>query len=295
MEASDFVASELGIVNRQIEFRQYTAAEKAALATQYTPAQIAVIEAGEAAVDPNDLAKQATIREDSMGLPYLDDLSEIHPVVDKPIRAPESNHDPNLRLKNKGELVKDIAHWLTNQSKEPEKLDWIKFSDDLRLTVGKEEAERNSPSSLSPELPVIQGLKPAEPERREEGSPLGNEIDPATRRLMKQTGYTWQEINTFRRKILVMRRVVNMTRMGRVQSLYFLSVAGNQKGLMGIGEGKSGISENARQKSMHDAIRNLKPIHRYEGRTTYGDLKAKVGGTELEIMTRTPGMSFFEA
>lgn len=280
-------ASQLGLVRKTTadDFPPYSAAEKAALSKQYSPAQIAAIEAGEAAVDPNDLACQATLREDPMALEYLDDMSEIHPVVDKPVRAPESNIDPNLRLKDQDELAGDLASWVMNLPQDADRLDWMKFSDNLRLTVGKEEAERNPPSSLAPELPKIDGLKP-----RSAVTDGGVEIDAATRRLMLQTGYSPQQIRRFRLKILVMRRVTNQTKMGKVASIYYLTVAGNERGLLGIGEGKSTEQEEAKQQAKNAAIRNLQPIPRYEERTIFGDVKAKVGGTELVLMTRPPGM-----
>ncbi len=285
-------ASKLGLVPKVTadDFPPYSAAEKVALAKRYTAAQIVAIEAGEAAIDPDDLASQATIREDPMGLEYIDDLSEIHPVVDKPVRAPESNYDPNLRLKDKDELAKDLTNWIMSLPKDPqklEKLDWMKFSDNLRLTVGKEEAERNPRSSLAPELPKIDGLK------SRSGEKDGNEeIDPGTRRLMLQTGYSARQIRKFRIKQLVVRRVNNQTRLGRVQSTYFLMVAGNGRGLLGIGEGKSTEPDEAKKQAALAAVRNLRPVPRYEERTIYGDVKGKVGGTELTLMTRHPGMSF---
>lgn len=282
-------ASKLGIKNGKVEFPPYSAAERAALAKQYTPAQIAAIEAGEAAVDPDDLAGQATIREDTMVLPYLDDLSKIHPVVDKPIRAPESNYDPNLRLKKPGELLDDFANWMSNQPGQPEKEDFLKFTDGLRLTVGMEEAERNPRSSLAPELPVIDSLKPRQltQQEREEG-----EIDPATRRTMLQTGLSAHEIKRFRVKTLVQHKVVNQTRLGKAFKNYILVATGNQSGVLGIGEAKASNQMRARKQATLNAIRNMRPVARYENRTIFGDLHAKVGGTELLLMTRPPGKYF---
>ena len=267
------------------DFSPYSDAEKAALANQYTPDQWAAIEAGEAAIDPADLAQQAAIREDSMALEYIDDLAYIHPVVDKPVRAPESNFDPNLRLKEGDELVDDLAHWVQNLPPDADRLDWIKFRDNVRLTVGKEEAERNPRSSLAPELPEIPGY------RERFGVKDGVEdIDPAMRRLMRQTGYSVRTIRKFRFKQLVTRKVVNQTRLGKVVSMYYLTVAGNGKGMIGIGEGKSTEVETGKMQAQLAAIRNLTPIPRYEDRTIYGDVTAKVGATELVLMNRAPGI-----
>lgn len=267
-------------------FPRYSEAEKEALAKTYTPAQIASIEAGEAAIDENDLANQAAFREDSMGLNYIDDLSKIHPLVDKPIRAPKSNYDPNLRLKGKEELADDLTNWVRSLPEDVSDQDWTDFDDNLRLTVGKEEAERNSPSSLAPEIPKLRGFGTSPIEKDEKA-----EISPALRRLMLQTGYTVGEIRRFRVKHLVTRRVVNLTKLGKIQSLYHLSVAGNGKGLLGFGEAKSAQVEGAKDQSLMNAIRSMRPIPRYEGRTIFGDVRGKVGGTELELMSRPPGRS----
>lgn len=267
------------------DLKPYSKDEWKALAQIYTPEQLQAIEAGEAAIDRDDLMRQGALREDSFALPYFEDLSQVHPVVDKPIRAPESNYDPNLRYKEEDELLDDIVEWGKNLPEDPEqleRLDWIKFRDNVRLTVGKEEAERNPRSYIAPELPTIKGLRRRSSE---------DDIDPTVRRLMLQTGYSTETIYSFRVKLLVMHRVVNQTRMGKVQSLYYLAIAGNGKGLLGIGEGKSTEAEDGRKQASWAAIRNMVPIPRYENRTIFGDVKGKVGATEVEVMSRPPGRS----
>ncbi|KAL8661924.1 MAG: hypothetical protein Q9168_008331 [Polycauliona sp. 1 TL-2023] len=284
-------ASDLGLIKKNEaqkhlsakDLRPYSEEEKATLAKRYTPEQLAAIETGEAAVDLNDLVEQGAAREDPMKLRYLDDFSTIHPVVDKPVRAPEENYDPNLRYKTEDELTQDLAEWVKNDMPEdPKRLDWMKFVDNTRLTVGKPEAELNPRSSLAPEIPRMGILKRNIPGGEEE-------IDPSTRRLMRQTGFDFKEIRRFRVKNLVSHRVVNQTRLGKISSQYFLTVAGNGKGLIGIGEGKSAEPDEARQQAKNAAIRNMQPIPMYEGRTIFGDVKGKVSATEVELMTRPPG------
>ncbi|MCJ1229534.1 28S ribosomal protein S5, mitochondrial [Toensbergia leucococca] len=275
--------------------KPYTDSEKKLLAERYTPDQLVAIEAGEAAVDPNDLVTQGAIRIDPFALPYIDDLSIIRPVVDKPIRAPESNYDPNQRFKDEDEIAEDIANWAqslpeidpnSKSAEEDAALEWRKFFDKQRLTVGKPEAELNPRSSLAPAIPKLADYKRIYGAAATSGA---EEVDVPTRRLMLQTGYTAREIRQFRTKILLEHRVVNQTRMGKISSVYFLAVAGNQKGLLGIGEGKAAEPEDARRQATMAAIRTLQPIPRYEYRTIYGDVKGKVGATELELMTRPPG------
>lgn len=267
-------------------FKPYSDEDKVKLREFYTPAQLAAVEAGEAAVNPKDLAEQATLREDPFAFEYIDDFAKIHPVIDKAVRAPEENYDPKLRFKTEDEIAEDFAKFVQDLPEEATRLDYMKFRDNLRLTVGKEEAERNPRSSLAPSIPKgLDGLK--QPGAAKVGEA---DIDPAMKRLMRQTGFSLDEIKKFRVKNLVLHRVVNQTRLGKIQSMYYLTVAGNGRGLLGIGEGKSTEPEDARRQAHFNAIRNVQPIPRYEDRTIFGDVKVKIGAVELELMTRPPGI-----
>ena len=270
-------------------YKPYTAEEKEALKKKYTQAQLAAIEAGEEAVDPEDLATQGTVRVDPFALQYLDDLSQIVPVIDKPVRAPESNYDPNLRLKTEDEMAEDLANWMQDLPDNPDKVEWMKFLDQNRLTVGKEEAELNPRSALAPDIPKL--TDPSLGRKVASGDSEG-ENDPHIQRLMKQTGFKPGQIRRFKVKNLVCHRVVNQTRMGKISSQYFLTVAGNGNGLLGIGEGKAAEPEDARRQAHMAAIRNMQPITRYENRTIYGEVEGKVGAVELKLSARPPGMIF---
>lgn len=108
-------------------------------------------------------------------------------------------------------------------------------------------------------------------------------------RLSQQTGMSLDEIGKLQTKVLVTHRVVNQTRMGKIQSLYFLSVAGNGRGMVGIGEGKAAEDEDGRRQARMNAIRNMKPVPRYENRTIYGEVEAKVGASIVQLSARPPG------
>ncbi|KAL2069557.1 hypothetical protein VTL71DRAFT_14236 [Oculimacula yallundae] len=123
---------------------------------------------------------------------------------------------------------------------------------------------------------------------------LEKEADPRDpdglyNRLIKQTGLTLDEIYGYKIKILVRHRVVNMTRLGRVMSVYVLAVAGNEHGVLGIGEAKGQEQEETQQNARIAAIRNMQPIPRYEERTIFGDVNGKVSATEVTLMARPPG------
>jgi small subunit ribosomal protein S5 len=139
-------------------------------------------------------------------------------------------------------------------------------------------------SALAPEVPKFD-----DPRIRWKSS---DDDDPAAaglKRLALQTGYSTEQIRKFRVKNLVVHRVVNQTRMGKIASEYNLTIAGNGAGLLGIGEGKSAEPEDSRRQAMLNAIRNMKPIHRYEDRTIYGEVKGKVGAVEVHLSSRPPG------
>jgi small subunit ribosomal protein S5 len=139
-------------------------------------------------------------------------------------------------------------------------------------------------SALAPEVPKFD-----DPRIRWKTS---DDDDPAAaglKRLALQTGYDTDQLKKFRVKNLVVHRVVNQTRMGKIASEYNLTIAGNGAGLLGIGEGKSAEPEDSRRQAMLNAIRNMKPIHRYEDRTIYGEVKGKVGAVEVHLSSRPPG------
>ena len=231
---------------------------------------------------------------------YYDELTKIDPVVDKPVRAPMTNIDDNARLKTDAELEADFVkfmHEIPDPKHENDYDDelWEKFDKNLRLTVGREEAERNPPTAMAPDLPKYADPKPQRPKPRDGGDdsarPDRQIVSPALLQLMQMTGYDQRELSRLRVKTVIQHRVVNQTRLGKIQKMYCLSVAGNGQGLIGVGEGKSAEGSQAVIQSQYRAIRNMIPILRYEDRTIYGDLSAKVSATELELYARPPGMS----
>jgi small subunit ribosomal protein S5 len=279
-------APHLGL-NSTEDVKPYTDEQVKLLKEKYTPEQLAAIEAGEAAIEPEDLVNQARIRNDPMRLNYLDDLATIRPTIDKPIRNPHTNYDPNWRYKTEDEIVEDLGRWVKEfrniPSTEPEgtdrpsRLDWWKFYDNLRVTVGKEESELAPRSSLAPTIPKMkpQGTTPKWEQDMEKS---------VTEIIM-----TRPELKGVRTKVLVSHRVVNQTRLGKIASQYYLAIAGNGNGLLGIGEGKSAEDVDASKQAQMAAIRNMVPIPRYEGRTIFGEVKGKVGAVELKLIAKPPG------
>lgn len=280
-------------------FQPYSEEEKKALAEEYTPEQMAAVEAGEAAIDPKDMADQFGVRRDPMTLRYLDDLSVIEPGVDRHVRAPKSNSDYNVAFKTDDDFVDDFARFFSQMPENVNVGEWVQFLETLRVTKGKEENELNPHSALVPDFfqpgETLSGEKPEERPRIFELEQPGSQnkesdsMTDALKKLLMSTGYTTSEIKALRTKILVQHSVTNQTRLGKIRSIYVLSIAGNGHGLLGLGEAKSQEGTDAQTQSRYRAIRNMQPIPRYEDRTIFGDVKGKVGATELQLMTRPPG------
>lgn len=281
------------------DFKQYTEEEKKHLLEEYTEDQVAAILAGEEAIDSKDLAEQFAIRRDPMKLYYLDDFSTIEPGVDKHVRAPESNSDFNATLKTEDDFAEDFAKFFEEMPENATAADWVRFTENLRLTKGKEENERNPSSFLVPELfqngetltngPVENEAEDGKSADKAKSDQPTEEITEALRKLMHSTGYSTSQIRGFKVKTLVSHSVVNQTRLGKVRRQYCLSIAGNGNGLLGIGEAKSEEVADANLQSRYRAIRNMQPILRYENRTIFGDVQGKVGAVELKLMHRPPG------
>ena len=280
--------------------KPYSEEERKILRERYSEAQIAALEAGESSISPEDLVNQASRRTDHWSLRYFDDLSKIDAVVDEPERAPYSNFDPNSRLKSEEELDREFGQLLDGLPPNATFKDYKDLDMRVRLTTGKEEAERNPRSALASALfeenemfnsegEVVTRKKTA-PKKQDGGrANREEEATPAIMRLMQMTGYDQRQISGFRVKTIITHGVVNQTRLGKIRKQYFLTIAGNQNGLIGIGEAKAEETNEARLQSQYRAIRNMRPILRYEKRTIFGDVKGKVGATELEIFNRPPG------
>lgn len=118
----------------------------------------------------------------------------------------------------------------------------------------------------------------------------GEEEDGSkVKELAQLTGLSVAYLETLKVRELVSHRVTNQTRLGKIAKKYVLSVAGDGNGMVGIGEASSTVSELASRLSQYQAIKNMRPIPRYENRTIYGDVVHKFGAAEVSLMSRPPG------
>jgi small subunit ribosomal protein S5 len=306
-------AEDMGLVSRPTKegLRPYEAEEKTELSKRYTPEQMRVIEAGEEAVDVEDIRTQGMFRNDPFRLPYLDDLSIIRPVIDK--RLPEKNTWPeNSRWNDDRESLEEFNRWMS-KALDAEHRPYRKVPEDGSETIddalpaaadlnfaraefrkymesapGVTGQGSQGTSTLAPALPKIASMK-GQYQNLKEADPR----DPEGKQdfLIKQTGMSLDEIMDLKSKVLVNHRVVNQTRLGKIQSMYCLVVAGDGNGRLGIGEGKAIEPDEARDKAKRNAIRSMQPIPRYENRTIFGEVEGKVAACEVKLMARPPGMS----
>lgn len=292
--------------------------EDGSLPQNYSPEQRAAIEAAKKFDTLKHLKTyRGGMRTGPYKLNYFDDLTKIDPVIDKAVRQPMTNIDDNQRLKTEDDFAEDFIEQAmkeypmeTHRDEDGnEYLDsvipdneWENFDRNIRLTKGRIEAELQAPSALAPDLPMLnppkkkqasgKGRRRDDAEEEEQQQNRSQEtLSPALITLMQMTGYSKKEIAQIRVKALVRHGVSNQTRLGKIHRSYVLSVAGNGNGMVGIGEGKSSEASDALMQSQYRAIRSMQPILRYEDRTIFGEVKAKVSATELELYPRAPGMS----
>jgi small subunit ribosomal protein S5 len=312
-------ADDLKLLNQAAEYPEYDTSETSLLAKKYTPSQIAAIKAAESAIDARDVVTQGQQRTDPWQLIYEDDLAEVDPVTDKrPRLGPEDiEGKKTFRLANEVERDEAVAH-IANENLAKMYPDGIPEgqldpAQEQRLQDAMEAAltqaaldprasyTSNNPAALraladprhsvvAPDLPRLENRMARQTRRLS----TEEEEDPRQKRLLQYLGWDKQKLRSIRVKTLVVHGVTNQTRMGKIRSLYYLTIAGNQDGLLGVGEGKSVEPEEGRKQSIMSAIRNMRPVPRYENRTTFGDLEQKVGATKVQLFSRPPGMTFHQ-
>jgi small subunit ribosomal protein S5 len=136
-------------------------------------------------------------------------------------------------------------------------------------------------------VPGVEGLYKSAADPEDEGQDDGGHYQE----IKRLTGMTLKDIQSIYRKVLVTRWVSNQTRLGKVRSTSVVAIAGNGNGRLGLGIAKSTEAGLAAETAQLLAIRNMKPIRRYENRTVFGNVKAKVSGTVVELFSRPPGTS----
>jgi small subunit ribosomal protein S5 len=309
-------ADDLKLLNQaaEVQYPKYDTSETNLLAKKYSPSQIAAIQAAESAIDPRDFITQGQRRTDPWRLPYEDDLAEVDPVTDKRIRLGPHDIPGKLSLRLANEVERDDAiSRIANETLaklypdgfpegELDEAQEQQMQDALEAALSQAALDpratytSNNPAALeaiadprysliAPDLPRLENRMARQTRRLS----TEEEEDPRQKRLLQYLGWPKVKLRSIRVKTLVTHSVTNQTRMGKIRSMYYLTIAGNQDGLLGVGEGKSVEPEEGRKQSIMSAIRNMRPVPRYENRTTFGDLERKVGATKVQLFARPPG------
>ena len=277
-------ASDMGLVTDQKAsselFRPYKVEEKEALPKGYSPEQLRAIEAAEEAIGTDDLNDQGVIRSDLYGPkePIFDDLSVVRPIIDHRIS------DGSI-----GRAFGDLPNTVPEPPEPPENWDDPEFAKKVQEYVDRQrEIGRTEKMRREPDLYVgAMG-------RKKQNTPEEDEYDERDpegvyNRLRKKTGLTLDDIMDLKMKVLVKHRVVNQTRLGKIQSMYYLAIAGNGDGRLGIGEAKGIEDEEVMNNAKIAAILAMQPIPRYEKRTIFGEVEGKVSAVQVKLMSRPPG------
>jgi small subunit ribosomal protein S5 len=311
-------AEDLKLLNQaaEVEYPKYDTSETALLEKRYSASQIAAIKAAESAIDTRDFITQGQRRTDVWRLPYEDDLAEVDPVTDK--RPTLSREDiqgrmPMIRLTNPVErdaaisrvanetLAKMYPDGLPEGQLTPEQEKQLQGAIEAAISQGALDPRATYTSDENPAaletLPdprhsvVLPSLPRLDNRMAKQTRRLSTEEeeDPRQKRLLQYLDWDKTKLKSIRVKTLVQHSVTNQTRMGKIRSMYYLTIAGNGDGLLGVGEGKSVEPEEGRKQSVMSAIRNMKPVPRYENRTIFGDLEMKVGATKVQLFSRPPG------
>jgi small subunit ribosomal protein S5 len=296
----------------QENFKPYTEKEKAALAAKYTPEQIAAIEAGEAAINPEDINERGVIRSDWGTLDYLDDFSVMRTMVDRNYFNQDGPKDPNARMMTEQEAMEENHKFLKKVYDEnpvpenyddtdpaqrakvrPNRTDLLRSLDEVSSSMGTHGVMKEAslmapgiPIDIESELDEGEVVKKKVETQEEEDT---RDPDGLYDRVRKQTGLTLDDIFALQLKVLVQHRVVNQTRLGKIASVYALAICGNGDGRLGIGEAKGQEGEDTMTNAKIQAIKAMQPIPRYEDRTIFGEVEGKVSAVEVQLMSRPPG------
>lgn len=170
-----------------------------------------------------------------------------------------------------------------------EDLEFYKYMMERNSLTGFDGGDTALAPDVPDKVPGVAGLYKQQVTQQEE------DLDPEGKysELKHQTGMSVGKIiqmHTANTKALVTRWVSNQTRLGKIRSTYILAVAGNNDGWLGLGEAKSVDPIVADSKAKLIAIRNMRPIRRYENRTIYGNVEGKSGATVVQLYSRPPGM-----
>jgi len=100
----------------------------------------------------------------------------------------------------------------------------------------------------------------------------------------------WQKrVSEFKERLVAINRITKVVKGGRRFGFAALVVVGNEKGSIGIGQGKSKQVPDAIKKATQDATRNLIKISLKDGRTLHHDVKGRNGAGKVILRSAPAG------
>ncbi|ODQ79677.1 hypothetical protein BABINDRAFT_180259 [Babjeviella inositovora NRRL Y-12698] len=108
--------------------------------------------------------------------------------------------------------------------------------------------------------------------------------------LAKLTGLSETYISKLTVRPLLVKKVVNQTKKGKIQSMYAMVVVGDKNGMVGLGEGKSRENARVALKQAHwNAVKNMVHVPRYEDRTILGSIDHRFHAVKLFLRSAPSG------
>ena len=100
----------------------------------------------------------------------------------------------------------------------------------------------------------------------------------------------WQKKQSeYKERLVGINRITKVVKGGRRFGFAALVVVGNEKGSIGIGQGKSKQVPDAIKKATQDAIRNLVKISLKDGRTLHHDVRGRNGSGKVLLRSAPAG------
>ena len=93
----------------------------------------------------------------------------------------------------------------------------------------------------------------------------------------------------YKERLVGINRITKVVKGGRRFGFAALMVVGNEKGSIGIGQGKSKQVPDAIKKATQDAIRNLVKISLKDGRTLHHDVRGRNGSGKVLLRSAPAG------
>lgn len=143
------------------------------------------------------------------------------------------------------------------------------------------ESTRSQPAQLERE-PDWDSLKFTAPTPEKEFAAISSTADASV-------GITEAEMRSLRIRSLLTKKVSNQTGKGKIRSFYSIAIAGNEDGLIGLGEGKDHDAGLSTRKASAAAVKNMMRINRFEDRTVPGVIDHKYHAVRMQIRSRPVG------